>query len=214
MRSRQSLNSILTIEVKAMGGRGAGEGGGNRNNNGGIGGERKEFREMGRGLQRSHETTKNLSVNEVGKLARDAYKNISGGRIAQYNALKQQAQKNGWTVIEKSLPKGNGVANYTNKTITINKDLNTAQKTRTLVHEIAHMKLHPNSKKPTAQKEVEAEMTAKMVADELGIKNNNAYSNHYINGWQRHGDILRSKLKDFEKDVMKAYDEIMNGFDF
>lgn len=197
-----------------MGGRGAGGGGGNKGSGGGIGGKREEFREMGKGLQKSHETTKNLSLSEVGKLGRDAYKNISGGRMAQYNALKQQAQKSGWTVIEKSLPKGNGVANHANKTITINKDLNTAQKTRTLVHEITHTKLHSGSSKPTAQKEIEAEMTTRMVADQLGIKGNSNYSNHYINGWQRHGNISRSELKNYEKDVMKAYDEIMGDFDF
>lgn len=106
------------------------------------------------------------------------------------------------------------MASHKTKTITIRSDLNTGQKIRTLVHEIAHSKLHSKNIKSAARQEIEAEMVSKMVSEQLEVKGNSVYSNHYINGWQRHGKINRSELSTYEKDVIKTYDEIMNGFEF
>lgn len=198
-----------------MGGRGAASS--NNNNSGGGGqitGNRSEFRSMARDLDRSNQITKNLPLSEVGRLGREAYSNISGGRVQQYQALQQQVRNNGWNFRESLLPRGNGIANHRTKTITIRSDLNTGQKIRTLAHEIAHSKLHANNTKSLARQEIEAEMVSRMVSEQLGVRGNSAYSNHYINGWQRHGNINRSNLSTYEKDVIKTYDEIMNGFEF
>lgn len=68
------------------------------------------------------------------------------------------------------------------KRIVVADDLDDAAHAKTLIHEIAHMKLHTDSDKPRQLKEIEAESTAYLVAGAYGL-DTSSYTFPYVAGW-------------------------------
>ncbi|MCQ9335025.1 ArdC family protein [Corynebacterium phoceense] len=68
------------------------------------------------------------------------------------------------------------------KKIVVADDLDDAAHAKTLIHEIAHMKLHTKSDKPRELKEIEAESTAYLVAGAYGL-DTSSYTFPYVAGW-------------------------------
>ena len=76
-----------------------------------------------------------------------------------------------------------GYCDFTNQKIALDYDMPDAQTIKTLIHEIGHATLqHAGSGKPRRQAEVEAEATAFIVADHLGL-DTSEYSFDYIADW-------------------------------
>lgn len=87
----------------------------------------------------------------------------------------------------------NGVTRFLAQRIEIRNDVTDAQTVKTLIHEIAHMKMHARIADPTAaalhrgKAEVEAESTAYLVASAHGL-DTSGYTFPYVAGWSG-GDI-------------------------
>ena len=79
-----------------------------------------------------------------------------------------------------------GVCSYKKKTISIQDNMSEVQTIKTLIHEVAHEKLHAESPEEISsnQKEVEAESVAFVVANYFGI-DTSSYSFDYITSWQK-----------------------------
>lgn len=109
-------------------------------------------------------------------------------------------------VAEGELPPGtHGVYRHLERTITLSPGMGQLQTVKTLIHEIAHAKLHAlpvadgviagRHEKDRTTREVEAESVAYVVCQYLGL-NTSDYSFGYIAGWSRGRDTaqLRSSL--------------------
>lgn len=70
--------------------------------------------------------------------------------------------------------------------IVLRSDLGTAEATPVLIHELAHALLHKDTDKPRHVAELEAEATAFLIAQELGV-DTAAFSFSYIAGWNTDG---------------------------
>lgn len=96
-----------------------------------------------------------------------------------------------------------GVAYHKAKNIILNHRNSQVQNVKTLVHEIAHALLHPDSELSRDKKEFQAEMTAYSVCGYFGIDTSD-YSFQYMKGW-----IGEKKLKD-KKVLLKEVSEAVN----
>ena len=125
------------------------------------------------------------------------------------------AQSHGVPVSETpldSLGGANGVFifskdNSDEKEIKIGSELPPAQKVKTLIHEIAHMKLHTESDAPKQIKEIEAESTAFIVAAKYGLDTSD-YSFNYIGLWS---NFDAEMVRDTATNVIKVASEILDN---
>lgn len=123
-----------------------------------------------------------------------------------YDTLKQITD---CKVIEEDTGKANGYFNKVDNVIAIKKDNPLEQKIKTIIHEIAHSKLHNTpeaSFMDSKHKEIEAEATAYVVCNYLGIDSSD-YSFGYVAGWSRdkESDYLKSvldKIKDVSNEII------------
>lgn len=76
-----------------------------------------------------------------------------------------------------------GLCSIEDKTITIKEGMSQVQTIKTLLHEIAHEKLHTERNKTRNQEEIEAESIAFVVANYFGI-DTSSYSFDYVFTWQ------------------------------
>ena len=97
----------------------------------------------------------------------------------------------------------NGECNHLDKTLYIRKGMSESQNIKTILHEIAHSKLHKVPEAHTNdsnalsrnEKEVEAESVAFVVSTYFGI-DTSSYSFPYIVGWEEKDEsLLRHSLK-------------------
>lgn len=116
-----------------------------------------------------------------------------------------------------------GLCSYDAKTITINNGMSQAQNIKTLLHEIAHSRLHDPNKtfdRPSRDKrEVQAESVAFVVANKLGLDTSD-YSFDYIAGWSSNQEIkeLKESLEIIQKEasamivgIQEKYQELIQS---
>lgn len=113
-----------------------------------------------------------------------------------------------------------GYCDFTNQKIALDYDMPDAQTIKTLIHEIGHATLqHAGSGKPRQQAEVEAEATAFIVADHLGL-DTSEYSFDYIADWATDMDFerlsqvlvnIQSNAHQLISDVDSAVDKIQKN---
>lgn len=116
-----------------------------------------------------------------------------------------------------------GLCSYDAKTITINNGMSQAQNIKTLLHEVAHSRLHDPNKgfdRPSRDKrEVQAESVAFVVANKLGL-DTSEYSFDYIAGWSSNQEIkeLKESLEVIQKEasamivgIQEKYQELIQS---
>lgn len=81
-----------------------------------------------------------------------------------------------------------GYCDHANRRIVLDQSLPDAQTVKTLIHEIGYAVMHSDSSIPREQKEVEAEATAYIVAEHIGL-DTSSYSFDYIADWALGMDI-------------------------
>lgn len=110
-----------------------------------------------------------------------------------------------------------GLCSYDSKTITINNGMSQAQNIKTLLHEIAHSRLHNPNKtfdRPSRDKrEVQAESVAFVVANKLGL-DTSEYSFDYIAGWSSNQEIkeLKESLEIIQKEASAMIEGIQEKY--
>jgi hypothetical protein len=109
-----------------------------------------------------------------------------------WTALADQVCTAGFTLRDGDCAPANGRTDWLTRTVTIRPDLDPAQRTKTLAHELAHVRLHdPTSdtahRSTRPQMEVEAESVAYLVCAHTGI-DTAQYTIPYVAHWA-HGDI-------------------------
>lgn len=99
--------------------------------------------------------------------------------------LESYAQSQNITVLKTSFANtALGSFHYRSKTIRLRDDLPPLQQTKTLIHELAHALMHKkDDNKPRHIKELEAESTAFLVCDSLGL-DSSSYSFPYLSCWE------------------------------
>ena len=106
----------------------------------------------------------------------------------------------------------NGAKGYfqtTENRIAVQKDMSQVQTVKTIIHEMAHQKLHSNAPELSRNaKEVEAEAVAYTVSQHFGIETSD-YSFGYIAGWSK-GKAL-AELKDSLDRIRTAADELITA---
>lgn len=133
-----------------------------------------------------------------------------GHSRTHYNALKKYAEEQLRLEVVEGDMKGQvkGEVNHADKVLTLRQDMNDAQKVKTIAHEIAHAILHyhPDDqlRKGGARMELEAEWTAMLVLDDLGIKTYGT-SETYIASWSKQGNIDLTNFSESANDVAHAY---------
>lgn len=144
------------------------------------------------------------------------FEKISGATQEQFDFLLNFAQSKGWkikqepTILGRTTP--NGLARYREKEITLNSNRTLSQKTKSLAHEIYHMRNHAPGKaghKATREgKEMEADTFAQMITEKFGIKNNS--SQLYVEGWRRRGGLDSIYLNQGrpQQDLLDTYNEM------
>lgn len=108
-----------------------------------------------------------------------------------------------------------GYYSSTEREIVIRSGMSQVQTVKTLVHEIAHAKLHdpkkldPEERKLRREKEVEAESVAYVVCQHFGI-DTSEYSFAYVAGWSKGRELeeLKSSLKLIQKTAGEIIDAI------
>ncbi|MGO0861801.1 ImmA/IrrE family metallo-endopeptidase, partial [Clostridioides difficile] len=130
-----------------------------------------------------------------------------------YKAMENIAKKIGAKIVEpyRELGVAKGVT-YGNKEIALNPRNSELQNVKTLLHELAHAKLHGGKKHEnytTEEREFQAEMVAYTTCTYLGI-DTSEYSLSYIKHWTKDTDIRHKKdlLKEVS-DTVKEYIEIL-----
>ncbi|EGT3953424.1 ImmA/IrrE family metallo-endopeptidase [Clostridioides difficile] len=130
-----------------------------------------------------------------------------------YKAMENIAEKIGAKIVEpyRELGVAKGVT-YGNKEIALNPRNSELQNVKTLLHELAHAKLHGGKKHEnytTEEREFQAEMVAYTTCTYLGI-DTSEYSLSYIKHWTKDTDIRHKKelLKEVS-DTVKEYIEIL-----
>lgn len=110
----------------------------------------------------------------------------------------------------------NGYFSATENRIVLRPNLSQIQTIKTLVHEIAHAKLHdartvpPEERKECREKEVEAESVAYVVCQQLGI-DTAEYSFGYVAGWSKGKGL--EELKSSLSRIHTAAGEILAGLE-
>lgn len=93
--------------------------------------------------------------------------------------------------------------------IAVQKDMSQVQTVKTLIHEMAHQKLHSDAPELSRNaKEVEAEAVAYTVSQHFGIETSD-YSFGYIAGWSKGKDL--AELKDSLDRIRTAADEMITA---
>jgi hypothetical protein len=109
-----------------------------------------------------------------------------------WNALAEQIHAAGYTLQDGDCAPANGRTDWLARTVTIRPDLDPAQRTKTLTHELAHVRLHDPTgdaahRSTRPQMEVEAESVAYLVCAHTGI-DTAQYTIPYVAHWAN-GDI-------------------------
>ena len=95
----------------------------------------------------------------------------------------------------------NGFCSFSDNIIAVKPGMSELQTVKTLVHEIAHARLHRDSNKDIHRKEIEAEGTAYVVLKQLGFDTSD-YSFGYVSSWafSQKSEVLMESLEDINKE--------------
>lgn len=114
-------------------------------------------------------------------------------------------------VTYQALYEGHGYYSETDGRIVIARGMSQLQTVKTLIHEIAHARMHSgNVSKDRRQKEIEAESVAYTVCRHFGL-NTSDYSFGYIAGWMQ--DISEKELCSFMNDICRTSDQMIQDID-
>lgn len=104
-----------------------------------------------------------------------------------WQAIASQIEHQGFTVERGPCPgRANGVASFDRRTVIVHPDLDSAQALKTLIHELAHVMLHEDSRE-RRRAEVEAESVAFIVCRACQLPSDD-YTFPYVAAWSG-GDI-------------------------
>ncbi|MFQ9977057.1 ImmA/IrrE family metallo-endopeptidase [Clostridium cadaveris] len=131
-----------------------------------------------------------------------------------YKAMENIAKKIEVKIIEpkSELGAAKGAAYPLTKEVALNPRNTELQNVKTLIHELAHAKLHTIEKidnYTTNEREFQAEMTAYVVSSYFGI-DTSEYSFRYISSWSKDTE-LKEKLINEVKETVKEYVEIIEN---
>jgi hypothetical protein len=106
-----------------------------------------------------------------------------------WHKLADQVAANGYRLSRGDCRPANGQTNYATRTVVVRDDLSSAQATKTLAHELAHVLLHDGSEHgaPRSIVETEAESVAYLVCQSAGVVTDD-YSFPYLARWSN-GDL-------------------------
>ena len=128
-----------------------------------------------------------------------------------WDALAGEVTAAGFALRDGNCSPANGVTDYLARTVTVRDDLPSAQRVKTLAHELAHVLLHDPAVRPAdldrGRAEVEAESVAYLVAHAHGLDSND-YTVPYVAGWA--GGATGVLLATAER-VMGAADRILTA---
>lgn len=119
--------------------------------------------------------------------------------------------------IEKMHGYMNGYCDNKNQKIAIRDDISEAQKIKTILHEIAHARLHSKAsdipKVDKKQKEVEAESVAYIITNYYGIDSSD-YSFGYVAGWsaEQELEVLQQSIKTIQNEANQLIQELDQVF--
>ena len=126
------------------------------------------------------------------------------GDVMEYDGILEKLKTlSPLPVVFEAFPRdAKGYCSYAEQRIVIQPDMSQQQTVKTLVHEIAHAKLHlptgtdPAERPSRTAREVEAESVAYVVCQHLGIDTSD-YSFAYVAGWSRDQDmtVLKASLE-------------------
>lgn len=131
------------------------------------------------------------------------------------SVLSEMAGKDGINIfIEEMGGSKSGFYSLTDNSIHVKAGMSNAQTIKTLIHEMAHSRLHnkviqAENKTTTEEKEVEAESTAFIVCDHMGIDTSD-YSFGYVSGWSdgKTLDELKTCAENIRKTATGMIDEL------
>ncbi|MGU9062765.1 pentapeptide repeat-containing protein [Clostridium perfringens] len=135
---------------------------------------------------------------------------------AFYKSLEDVASKIGVRIIEPKSELGlvKGVSYTSTREVALNPRNSELQNVKTLIHELAHAKLHTvetRNNYTKAEKEFQAEMVALSVSSYFGI-NTEEYSLRYLSEWTKNATFKdKEKLLKEVSTTVKEYVEIMEG---
>jgi antirestriction protein ArdC len=110
-------------------------------------------------------------------------------------------------------PGANGLCEYGLKMLTVAGNRSQAQQVKSLAHEIAHAMLHEGSQASRGLKELEAESTAYVVGQSLGL-DTSGYSFGYVAGWSGgDADKAREAIKASGGRISGAAKKILDGLE-
>ncbi len=133
---------------------------------------------------------------------------------AFYKSLENVASKIGGKIIEPKSELGlvKGVSYTSTREVALNPRNSELQNVKTLIHELAHAKLHTVETRDNytkAEKEFQAEMVALSVSSYFGI-NTEEYSLRYLSEWTKNATFKdKEKLLKEVSTTVKEYVEIM-----
>ena len=127
-----------------------------------------------------------------------------------WDALTVQAEAAGFAVVRRQNRQENGYCDFHAREIGVRPDVMPAQAVKTLVHELAHAKLHGDRGVRTRElEEVEVESVAYVVCDALGLDTGD-YSFAYVARWAEGSTEL---IKDTAERVVGCSKEILAGLE-
>ena len=146
----------------------------------------------------------NISVSEL------------SGEVADFTAIYDRLAALSPLPVEQGHVPGTakGYASFLEQRIVVRPGMSEVQTIKTLVHEIAHAKLHnpdllaPEERKLRREKEVEAESVAYVVCQHFGIETSD-YSFGYVAGWSKGKEL--AELKSSLDRIHSTAGEIINA---
>lgn len=134
----------------------------------------------------------------------------------QIAALEQVAVAHGYTVTWSptvALGGANGSTNFLSHVIRVGSDLEPAQQTKTLAHELGHMLSgHGDGSVTRERAELEAESIAWIVCDQLGI-DASAYSFGYVAHWMDGTDAAVEGVQESASRISRAAKTILTALE-
>lgn len=160
-------------------------------------------------------TVFDVSQTEGRALPNIGVSELTGG-VADFAAIYERLAELSPLPVEQGPVPGaaKGYASFLEQRIVIRPGMSEVQTIKTLVHEIAHAKLHdpdllpPEERKQRREKEVEAESVAYVVCQHFGIETSD-YSFGYVAGWSKGKEL--AELKDSLDRIHSAAGELINA---
>jgi hypothetical protein len=120
----------------------------------------------------------------------DVKPELLGGQAPSrlFDALAAQVRDSGFSLTDGDCAPANGETNWVARQVVLREGLDDAQRTKTLAHELAHIRLHDPEQHPRdhhfsrARAEVEAESVAYLVCRQAGL-NSADYTMPYVAHW-------------------------------